>query len=121
MWASPINASRLLDLRQVALRAMAGRTPTLSPVSLTLVIRFDPSRRTKLGGLYAFVAGVCCGLRAAGPGSNLSLPIWQPWIGTPIYPTQPIVFYDDDQVDDVVVSKVPAYAGNDSYVVTATF
>jgi len=76
MWGKPLEAKRLVELRQVALKALQGHPPLRSNIKLTLKIHVGPVNNRSIGDLDTFITGVCDGLMAAAPGSKLHEETW---------------------------------------------
>ncbi len=71
MWGKPLEAKRLVEFRQAALKAIQDSAPLQSNIRLTLKIHVGPTNDRRTGDLDTFITGVCDGLMAAAPGGKL--------------------------------------------------
>lgn len=105
MWGKPLEAKRLVALRQVALQALKGHPPLQSNIKLTLKIHIGPVNDQSIGDLDTFVTGVCDGLMAAHPGGKLN-PIWNNVRPEDVHPSKTIAIVDDSQVISIHAEKI---------------
>jgi hypothetical protein len=105
MWAKSAEVPRLIALRKAAITAMAGRRPFRANISLELEVHCPVVPGQRIGDLDNFVTGVCDGLMAAHPRTNLASQ-WDASEYAPIYPLKCIAIDDDDAVVSIVARKV---------------
>ena len=105
MWGKPLEAKRLVELRQGALKAIQGYPPLQSNIKLTLKIHVGPVNDRSIGDLDTFVTGVCDGLMAAAPRGKLD-PIWDDAKLKHIHPSKTIAIVDDSQVISIQAEKI---------------
>ena len=105
MWGKCLEAKRLVELRQGALKAIQGYPPLQSNIKLTLKIHMGPVNDRSIGDLDTFVTGVCDGLMAAAPGSKLD-PIWNNKKLEHVHPSKTIAIIDDSQVVSIQAEKI---------------
>ena len=107
MWGKPLEAKRLVALRQAALQTLKGQPPLETNIKLTLKIHIPINNRS-IGDLDTFVTGVCDGLMENPYGGKLDS-IWdnrdnKELVG--IHPSKTIAIVDDSQVVSIQAEKV---------------
>lgn len=117
MWGKPLEAKRLVELRQAALKALKRRSPLKRNIKLTLKIRVGPINDRSIGDLDTFVTGVCDGLMAAYPGGKLD-PLWDEAELKNIHPSKTIAIIDDSQVVSIQAKKIIGDTDQPWYEVT---
>lgn len=115
MWGKPLEAKRLVVLRQAVLKALEGQPPLQSNIKLTLRIHIPINDRS-IGDLDTFVTGICDGLMATPYGGKLD-PIWNDEELESIHPTKTIAIVDDSQVVSIQAEKVIGSADQQWYEV----
>lgn len=118
MWGKPLEAERLVLLRKAALKAMAGRPPLKSDISLTLSVHVGGRNDRSVGDLDTFVAGVCDGLMKSAPGCKLGPDVWNKAENRDVRPEVAIAIDDDSQVIGIQAAKVRDATGRWFYDVT---
>lgn len=104
MWGKPLEAKRLVALRQAALKALKEQSALQSDIKLTLKIHISVNNRS-VGDLDTFVTGVCDGLMATRYGGRLDH-IWDNKELERIHPTKTIAIVDDSQVVSIQAEKI---------------
>ena len=105
MWGKPLEAGRLVSLRNAALKAMDGRIPLKSNIRLALSVHVGDRNDRSVGDLDTFITGVCDGLMKRAPRSNLCQDIWGLAEYGDIHPDRPIAIDDDCQVVSIQADK----------------
>ena len=104
MWGKPLEAQRLVALRQAALQALKGQPALQSNIKLTLKIHL-PANDRSMGDLDTFITGVCDGLMGTPYGGKLD-PLLDNKELESIYPTKTIAIVDDSEVVSIQAEKV---------------
>ena len=104
MWGKPLEAQRLVALRQAAIQALKGQPALQSNIRLTLKIHL-PVNDKSIGDLDTFITGVCDGLMGTLYGGKLD-PIWNNKELESIYPSKTIAIVDDSQVVSIQAEKI---------------
>jgi hypothetical protein len=105
MWGKPLEAKRLVALRQAALQALEGQPPLQSDIGLTLKIHL-PVNDSSIGDLDTFVTGICDGLMARAPGSKLHEETWSNPEYHDVRPDDVIAIRDDSQAVSIQAEKL---------------
>lgn len=105
MWGKPLEAKRLVALRQAALQALKGQSPLQSNIKLILKIHL-PVNNQSIGDLDTFVTGVCDGLMKRDSRSKLHEAIWSSPEYLDVHPDNVIAIIDDSQVINIEAKKV---------------
>ena len=105
MWSKPLEAERLVALRQAALQALKDELPLWSNIRLTLKIHLPVNNRP-IGDLDTFITGVCDGLMKRAPGSKLHEETWNKPKYSNIHPDNVIAIQDDSQVVSIQAEKI---------------
>jgi len=106
MWGKPLEAKRLVDLRQAALQALKEHPPLQSNIRLMLKIHIGPVNDRSIGDLDTFVTGICDGLMARAPGSKLHEETWNKLECRDIHPDKVIAILDDSQIVGIQAEKI---------------
>lgn len=104
MWGKPLEAKRLVALRQAALQVLKEQPPLKNNIKLILKIHISVNNRS-IGDLDTFVTGVCDGLMATRYGGKLDS-IWDNEELENIHPIKTIAIVDDSQVVSIHAEKI---------------
>ena len=111
MWAKRPEVSRLMLLRNAALKAMQGAGPFRKNISIKLEIHCPAERLAGVGDLDNFVSGVCDGLMAAGPRIRRDTQ-WMDDELASIHLDHAIAIEDDSEVRSIMALKETSCDGS---------
>ena len=105
MWGKPLEAKRLVALRQAALLALNGQPLLQSNIKLNLKLHLPVNNRL-IGDLDTFVTGICDGLMKRNPRSKLHEETWGKPEYRDVHPDKVIAIMDDSQVISIQAEKI---------------
>ncbi len=105
MFGKPLEAKRLVKLRQAALEAFRGQPPLRSNIKLSIKVYVGQVNNMSTGDLDNFVTGICDGLMQADMRAKMDS-IWSKPGMEDIHPSKTIAIVDDSQVVHIEAIKV---------------
>lgn len=106
MWGKPLEAERLVSLRNAAIQAFNGHPPLKNNIKLAIAVHIGAKNNRSIGDLDTFITGVCDGLMKMAPRCKPCREIWDMPENSKIYPDLPIGIEDDSQIISIQAAKV---------------
>jgi len=114
MWGKKSESMNIVNLRNAAAEAMKvqGIRPFNDRIRIELTIYASEKEIETIGDLDNFITGICDGLQAADPRAKMHDLVKSECI---IDPLQPVLFYTDSKVFEIIAKKVPIKENNGYY------